>query len=82
MHEASKLTELQSYNVQEGQRVKAMYIATYPIEGEVTYKRTKYGWKVQYGIKIEQDLSFPFKSDVYRAGTVIGVDNTNLIEVL
>ena len=83
MNSISKLNELQSIRLEEGQRVKALYLGEYQIQGTIIEKRTKYGWKTQYRIQIEEDLVLPFRAGIaYFKDSCLAVDNDNVIEVL
>ena len=82
MHYYSKLSLDESYQIEEGQHIKALYLGEYPISGKVVHKRTKYGWKEQLTIVLDDDLKLAFRTQVYEKGTEISVDNVNVLEVL
>ena len=82
MHYLSKLSENQSYNIKEGEVIKAMYISTQPCVGVVVGSRTKYGWAKQYQIELLEDLKLDFTDRIYLKGMVISVVNYDVIEVI
>ena len=47
----------------DGMRVNANYMGEYPVAGVVLESRVKYGGEIQYTVKLDKPVKFPWRDE-------------------
>lgn len=66
--------------IREGQVVKAKYLDSYLVQGEIISSRVKYGGKVQHTLVLDHELST--HGVTRKSNEIILIDESEIIEVL
>ena len=73
---------MQTSWVRDGQCIRGLYLSTYPVTGTVLESRVRYGGRIQHTIVLSKELKLPFGSDVRPAGSAVGINEEDVIEVV
>lgn len=82
MNQFSKLTTAQSVAIPLGSVIRALYVGSEPCKCVVIDSRIKYGGKVGYTCMLMHDMRLSFRKEVYKKGMSIGINNTEILEIL